>query len=68
METAHVQYRAFSHELPLEELSRGRRVIPLKIASVFALLSCAVLAANAGGTAEGMPFVPIYGMNGFFIL
>lgn len=23
--------------------------------------------ANAGGTAEGLPFVPILGMEGFFI-
>ena len=36
--SAYVQYRAFSHEPPLEDFSRGRRVIPLKIASVLALL------------------------------
>ena len=35
---AYVQCRAFSHELPLEVVSRGRRVTPLWVASVFALL------------------------------
>ena len=49
----------------LKIFSRVRRVVPLKTASVLALLSCAVLRRIAGGTAEGMPFVPICGMMGF---
>jgi len=65
--SAYVQCRAFSHELPPEEMSRVCRVTPLWVASVFALLSC-VFMANAGGTAEGMPFVPKCGMNGVIFL
>jgi hypothetical protein len=30
-------------------------------------MSVLSLAANAGGTAEGLPFVPIIGMEGFFV-
>ena len=41
-------------------------MVPLKTASVLALLSCAFWRI-AGGTAEGMPFVPICGMMGFFV-
>ncbi len=38
---------------------------PLKVASVFALLSCA-LWRIVGGTAEGMPFVPVCWDDGLF--
>ena len=39
----------------------------LKVYGVFAPeWSVPQFAANAGGTAEGMPFVPICGMMGFF--
>ena len=65
-----VQYGAFSHELPPESLrkrSRVRRVVPLKTASVSALLKAAPnFRRIAGGTAEGLPFVPIAGMMGIF--
>jgi len=42
-------------------------VIPLKIASVVALLKLRRKRRIAGGTAEGMPFVPIAGMMGNFL-
>jgi hypothetical protein len=62
---AWVRYRAFSRELPPEIFSRDGRVTPLQVASVIALLS-APFWRIVGGTAEGMPFVPNVGMNGFF--
>ena len=63
---AWVQYRAFPHELRSEHCSRTCRVIPLQICGVFAPKKCTVKAVNAGGTAEGMPFVPNVGMRGLF--
>ena len=47
--------------------SRVRRVTPLKVASVFALLKLRRFRRIAGGTAEGIPFVPIVGMEGLFL-
>ena len=42
-------------------------MVPLKTASVSALLKAAPFFRRiAGGTAEGLPFVPITGMMGFF--
>ena len=41
-------------------------MIPLQICGVFAPKKCTVKAVNAGGTAEGMPFVPNVGMRGVF--
>ena len=41
---------------------------PLKVASVLALLKLRRFFGEfAGGTAEGMPFVPIAGMEGLFL-
>ena len=42
-------------------------MIPLKIYGVLAPESCAVKRI-AGGTAEGLPFVPIMGMEGIFFI
>ena len=39
---AYVQHQAFPHELPPENFSRVRRVIPLQIYGVFAPKSCAL--------------------------
>lgn len=58
--------RAFSQELPPEIYSRVGRVTPLWVWGVSAPEKRAVLAANAGGTAEGSPFVPILGWKVFF--
>ena len=63
---AWAQYGAFSRELPSESCSRNGRVTPLTVLSVFALKESAVRRI-AGGTAEGSPFVPIYGMKGYFL-
>jgi hypothetical protein len=43
-------------------------VIPLQICGVSAPKKRTAEAVNAGGTAEGMPFVPIDGMMGFIFL
>ena len=56
-----VQCRAFSRELPPEKISRDGRVTPLTVLDVSASEKRTVKAVNAGGTAEGMPFVPIVG-------
>ena len=56
---AWVQCRAFPHELQPEPISRACRVIPLQICGVSAPKKRTAEAVNAGGTAEGMPFVPI---------
>ena len=42
-------------------------MIPLQILGVFALKSCAYYKRIAGGTAEGMPFVPIVGWEVYFL-
>ena len=61
--------RAFSHEPPPEPSScRVRRVVPLKTASVSALLKAAPFWRIAGGTAEGLPFVPIVRDDGLIFL
>ena len=65
---AWVQCRAFPHELQPEPISRACRVIPLQICGVSAPKKRTAEAVNAGGTAEGMPFVPIDGMMGFIFL
>ena len=60
-----MQHRAFPQELPSEKRSRNGRVIPLQVLDV----SASEKRANwriAGGTAEGLPFVPVCGMRGFF--
>ena len=63
---AWVQYWAFPQELRSEPMSRTCRVIPLQICGVLAPKKCTVETVNAGGTAEGMPFVPNDGMEGLF--
>ena len=62
-----MQYRAFSLELRLERISRVRRMTPLTVLGVSAPEKRTVKTVNAGGTAEGLPFVPGFGMEGFFI-
>ena len=54
-------YRAFPQELPSEKRSRNGRVIPLTVLGVLAPEKRTAKAVNAGGTAEGLPFVPIVG-------
>jgi len=65
VESAYVQCRAFSHELPREQLSSVRRVTPLWVASVFALLSCAGF-GECGWYRGRNAFRPDCGMTGFF--
>ena len=50
----------------LKQSSRVGRVTPLWVWGVSAPEKRAALAANAGGTAEGSPFVPILGWKVFF--
>ena len=59
--SASVQYRAFSQELPPEIKSRDGRVTALWVLDVSASEKRTAYAVNAGGTAEGLPFVPIVG-------
>ena len=66
--SACVQCRAFSQELPPESFSRDGRVTALRVCGVLAPLQSVLFTANAGGTAEGLPFVPNCGMRGFFIV
>ena len=47
-------------------MSRVRRLTPLKVLDVSASEKRAAEAVNAGGTAEGMPFVPIVGWKVLF--
>ena len=64
--SACVQCRAFSQELPPETKSRDGRVTALTVYGVLAPDKLRCKKRIAGGTAEGLPFVPIYGMMGFF--
>ena len=66
-EPLEVPYRAFPQEPPSENRSRNGRVIPLQVLGVSAPEKRA-LWRIAGGPAEGLPFVPICGMKGIFIL
>ena len=67
VESACTQCRAFSQELPPEGFSRDGRMTPLPVLDVSASEKAALKKRIAGGTAEGMPFVPIVGMEGLFI-
>ena len=61
VKAACVQYRAFSQELPPETFSRDGRMTALQVLDVSASEKRTAFAVKAGGTAEGMPFVPIEG-------
>ena len=66
--SACVQCWAFSQELPPENFSRVGRLTSLSVYGVLAPGKLRLLYGKriAGGTAEGLPFVPISGMMGFF--
>ena len=62
VKAACVQYRAFSQELPPERKSRDGRLTALWVLDVSASEKLRLsLKRIAGGTAEGMPFVPMLG-------
>ena len=62
VKAAYVQYWAFPRELPPEETSRDGRVTALSVLDVSASEKAALESKRiAGGTAEGLPFVPIMG-------